>query len=539
MFSNSNLKPSKLNEHFQSKHGGRDAGNDITTLKAKGTRFDHAGTLPTYGFSPTEKPMLLASYQVAYQVAKSKKPQTIGEELIKPCALEMAKIILGKEAEKKLQQVPLSNDVIHNRIIDMSQDILEQIVADIKASPGKINLQVDETTDVSNCCQLLGVVRYIKDKEVEENFLFCQSLKATTQAVDVLNMIKEFFTKHQLNLNMIGSICTDGAPVMLGNRSGFAALIRKEIPDVKITHCFLQRHALVAKALPPNLRKTLDVCVKIVNMIRGRVLNHRLFQLFCEEMGQEHTVLLYHTEVRWLSRGRVLSHVFELGEEIQQFLREQRQDIAEYFDSPEFVPMLAYLVDVFTALNELNRSLQGKGLTIVTASEKLVAFKEKLVLWIRRVTKGNLVNFPSLEGTVTEDASLQPGFVSTIIEHLQMLQTSFHGYFSCAELQACDNWIRHPFQINLEDIDDGSDVKADLIDWRSNHGIQMEFTEGHLEHFWASQLEIFPVLARKALALAVLVPFATTYLCETGFSCLLHIKKQRAEIGWMLSTTCE
>ena len=62
----------------------------------------------------------------------------------------------------------------------------------------------------------------------------------------------------------------------------------------------------------------------------------------------------------------------------------------------------------------------------------------------------------------------------------------------------------------------------DLIDMRNNTGIKMEFSDDSLENFWASQLETYPVLAKKALT--VLVPFATTYLCETGFSCLVHIK---------------
>ena len=86
------------------------------------------------------------------------KPHTVGEELIKPCILKIADIVLGKEAAKKLQQVSLSNDVIHNRIIDMSEDILEQVIADIKASPVTISLQLDESTDVSNCIQLIAVV---------------------------------------------------------------------------------------------------------------------------------------------------------------------------------------------------------------------------------------------------------------------------------------------------------------------------------------------------------------------------------------------
>ena len=91
--------------------------------------------------------------------------------------------VVGKEAALKLQQVSLSNDIIHNCIVDMSKDILEQVVADIKANPGKIFLQVDKSIHGSNCCQLIVVVRCVKSKKVEESFfLFCQSLQTILQA---------------------------------------------------------------------------------------------------------------------------------------------------------------------------------------------------------------------------------------------------------------------------------------------------------------------------------------------------------------------
>ena len=81
----------------------------------------------------------------------------------------------------------------------MSEDILEQVVADIKASAVKISLQVDESTDVSYCCQLIVVVRYVKSKKIQESFLFCQSLKTKSQAKNEFPMMKDFFTKHQLH----------------------------------------------------------------------------------------------------------------------------------------------------------------------------------------------------------------------------------------------------------------------------------------------------------------------------------------------------
>ncbi|XP_068221707.1 protein FAM200C-like [Palaemon carinicauda] len=139
---------------------------------------------------------------------------------------------------------------------------------------------------------------------------------------------------------------------------------------------------------------------------------------------------------------------------------------------------------------------------------------------------GNLVNFPCLEETVTENSTLPPAFVAKIVEHTQLLCIFFDGYFSCGELQSCNNWILNPFMQNLEDDDDGS-VKEDLIDMRHNRGNQMEFTNSQLDHFWASQLEAYPAIAMKTLK--VLVSFASTYVSKDFL--VYFTSKRKAEIG--------
>lgn len=63
--------------------------------------------------------------------------------------------------------------------------------------------------------------------------------------------------------------------------------------------------------------------------------------------------------------------------------------------------------------------------------------------------------------------------------------------------------------------------RKNLIDLRNNCWIQMEFNDGHLDQFIASQLETYSVLAKKSLYWCL---YVTTYLCKTGFSCQLHIK---------------
>ena len=74
----------------------------------------------------------------------------------------MANIMLGKEAENKLSQIPFSNDTISNRIDRKSDDILAQIVSDLISSPAKFSLQLDETTDEANLSQLAVLVCYVK-----------------------------------------------------------------------------------------------------------------------------------------------------------------------------------------------------------------------------------------------------------------------------------------------------------------------------------------------------------------------------------------
>ena len=96
-------------------------------------------------------------------------------------------------------------------------------------------------------------------------------------------------------------------------------------------------------------------------------------------MSANHTTLLYHTNVRWLSKGNMLSRVFELQKELEEFLGMQTQELATYFSDFLFLQRLAYLADIFEKLNTLNLSMQG-GKTNINLYDSLNAFVDKLVL---------------------------------------------------------------------------------------------------------------------------------------------------------------
>ena len=115
--SSSSLAPAKLKEHFLKMHGdGKYKNTMLAEFKIKRARYDEKAILPVFGFVPIDKPILTASYEVEYLIAKQGKPHTSKEKLVKPAALKMANIMLGKAAKNKLSQIPLSNDTINNRI---------------------------------------------------------------------------------------------------------------------------------------------------------------------------------------------------------------------------------------------------------------------------------------------------------------------------------------------------------------------------------------------------------------------------------------
>jgi hypothetical protein len=206
-----------------------------------------------------------AYYEVADRTAKQKKPHTIGETLVKPGVLEIVKLVCGLEQRKKLEAVPLSNDVIRSGIFAISFSILKNVTEEWAASPFPSSMQLDETTDISQCSQLLVFVRYLHADVIKEGFLFCEPLLETTKAVDVLQIVKGFFAKKIYDWKeKLHTLSIDVAPAMPGNTSGFATLVKEEL----LTHCFLLRYALATKTTTTTLKEVLSTAIKVINFIR-------------------------------------------------------------------------------------------------------------------------------------------------------------------------------------------------------------------------------------------------------------------------------
>ena len=81
----------------------------------------------------------------------------------------MVNLILGGDSENKIKQISLSDNTVSRRIEEMSINIKEQVINEIKAA-GLFALQLDESTDVLSCAQLIVFTRYIHDGTFKEEY---------------------------------------------------------------------------------------------------------------------------------------------------------------------------------------------------------------------------------------------------------------------------------------------------------------------------------------------------------------------------------
>ena len=74
-----------------------------------------------------------------------------------------------------------------------------------------------------------------------------------------------------------------------------------------------------------------------------------------------------------------------------------KNNIHVHFHNEEFVVMLAYLTDVFSHLNDMNLSLQGRDVTVSNIKDKLVGLTARMKVWQAQIKLGSTTLFPLLE----------------------------------------------------------------------------------------------------------------------------------------------
>ena len=137
VLSHNSMKPSLLKRHLETNHAAYSTKDRAFFERKRDTMkqsFLDRPNGPIVNLKREKIEALEASYYVAKEIAEQKKPHTIGENLVLPCAQMMVRAVVGNDAAKKLSIIPLSNNSIQRRIQEMSADIEAQVVSEIKAA---------------------------------------------------------------------------------------------------------------------------------------------------------------------------------------------------------------------------------------------------------------------------------------------------------------------------------------------------------------------------------------------------------------------
>ena len=292
----------------------------------------------------------------------------------------------GPEVISALSDVQLGASTMARRVSSLSENVTEQVDRNLAACRW-FSIQCVESVDSASTAQLMIFIRMVFDDfSTKEELLTLLPLKATTRGVEIYTAVKNFFVEKKVPLNKSASITTDGAPAMTGRHAGFIAQCRNgpDFPTFLHYHCIIHQQAISAKVT--GFDHVMTPVVRIINSIRSKAKQHRMFKMLLDELSAEYGDLLLHTEIRWLSRGRILKRFLSLLSEVKEFMLSKGED-ASLLEEPEWLLDLAFLTDLTEKLNHLNRELQGKDKTVAHMISPVNAFKAKMNIFSAQVKR--------------------------------------------------------------------------------------------------------------------------------------------------------
>ncbi|UYV74894.1 hypothetical protein LAZ67_12001706 [Cordylochernes scorpioides] len=160
--SNSSMVPSKLQRHLVTNHPSLATKDKSYFEKSLSLKLKQVKVFEKQ-ISVSGKAQLV-SYEIAELLAVKLKPHNLAEEIILPACRKIVKTMIGESADINLSKIPLSNDTIHRRIKDMSQNIEENIAKTLGNS--NFALQIDETTDITGKAHLIAFNDHILNSEI-------------------------------------------------------------------------------------------------------------------------------------------------------------------------------------------------------------------------------------------------------------------------------------------------------------------------------------------------------------------------------------
>uniref|UniRef100_A0A672PGZ3 DUF4371 domain-containing protein n=1 Tax=Sinocyclocheilus grahami TaxID=75366 RepID=A0A672PGZ3_SINGR len=503
-------KTFNLKRHFDTNHatfdknyppGSQERALKITSLEKNGIAEQNT----MQASLKVSQAVTLAMFKISWLLAKHGKPFSDGE-LVKNCFLESQCLFddLSNKSEiiRRIKSLQLSNDTVTRRISEMSENLTEQLKTKL-ATASAHSLAADESTDIGDVAQFCIWVRCVNSEtfEVTEDLLPLKS--ALSEACKDMN----------IPASSVVSITTDGAPSMTGKHKSLVAEMRKLCPDLLAFHCIVHQQALCTKLVDGYFVEVMDTVVKVVNLIRARPLIHRRFIALLDEIDSAYEDLILHSEVRWLSRGKVLQRFLAVLPKIVHFVNaigeEERFPVLR---DNEWKTNVAFLADVTAHLNKLNLQLQSDEKHVDALLGCVESFKMKLGLYTAQLKDGDFTPFPLLndacEGVL--DIQQRERFVKTVSQMHEKFISRFSDFLKkIKDLAATFSLSRWALENEL------MDVQA------RGHSHTAQQSSSVAEMWRNISGQNLRLLSSKVLSI-----FGSTYICERTFSVMTRIKSR-------------
>lgn len=472
------------------------------------------------------------AFYIAYDIAKKTESycasQRFADRLKTVLSLMYKDTAEESEIMNFVAHLPLSRRSVTRRIELISQNLRERFILSLRKCCG-FSIQLDGSTDIKSVEQVTVFIRAVHtDFSMKETLFACMPLHKSANAVPIYNALKEQLIAHKIPLEKLVSITTHGAATMVGRNNGVITLLKKDrdFPNFLSFHCVIHQLALCAKSL--KIVGIVELVSKIINSIIARPLQHRLYREHIKSFNIEHD-LIYYTEVRWLSKGLMLERFYEHLTAVVSFLDSRNEKYSELTDA-DWLIKFAYLTDIMQIINQVNTDMQGNQKYIGQFFEYIDRLKECMNCAIEYFeTNKAPPMFPRL---VKLTGELKYSSLAQLLHYTKtFLREIDERFVDFSDVRIVVNYLTNPFDNSiriseilpiikkLHPVDDYelSQETINLKVARCLKGLQVD------AEFWKKvPSSAYPNL--QNIYLRTCSYFGSTYLCESTFSSMKHVK---------------
>ena len=262
----------------------------------------------------------------------------------------------------------------------IAEEIKWKFFGNVIKHTSKVCLIIDEASTISNKSVVVIFIKIERPKFSPTQFVDLIELDRqdadTIQSAVLKGLSDVGLSLEYLKKNLIG-ICTDGASVMLGRKSGVATRFKEKFPNIIVWHCLNHRLQLALDDAVNEIKHVnhfkifLDKIYSIFHQSNKE--QTRLFEA-SEDLGIQITKIGRVLGPRWAACSlRAVIAVWRAYPALHKVFKGEKKfsGLATRLENKNFIKDLALMIDILTEIANLSVALEARGVGLERA-ERLI-----------------------------------------------------------------------------------------------------------------------------------------------------------------------